>query len=109
MNDDAKRGDLGVLALLASGPMLAGRIGEAEHTVCADCSQHEPTRTLLGTGFVNCRYANAVFHKDDLGKDPPWPGCRGFKLLPGAPGPMKRYAQAVRDRTNAALQKEKKP
>lgn len=112
MSDNPKNGALGntigLLTMLASGPLLGGKLGEAEHTVCADCSRHEPARTL-GPGYVNCTHANLVWRVEELENEPPWAGCRGFKLRDGAPGPLKRYAQAVRARTDAMLKEGRKP
>lgn len=117
---DEKPGELGVvggiLAMLAGAPILAARMGEEQHTVCADCTQHGPARTL-GPGYVNCAYANLVWRVEDLEREPPWAGCRGFKLREGAPGPQKRYTDSMKEKLRkgiipaeqAAFPKEEKP
>lgn len=103
---DAKIGDMGLLAMLASGPILGGKMGEAEHTFCEDCERFDSPGPDPGPGCVRigrCACDDHVYEATG----PLWPGCRGFKLRPGALGPMKRYAKAVRDKTNAALEGEK--
>lgn len=82
-------------AILLGAPIVLSRLREWEHTFCEDCENW--TKTHVADGVVLdglCR--QMAFQTGPRG--PLWSGCRGFKLRGGAPGPAKRYTDALKEK-----------
>jgi len=109
VKDAAKDG----AGLLLSTGLLGAALARASQgidkcVVCEDCSVHTPAFTMKIDGWRNCGFAGIVFHADLAPDRPAWPGCRGFKLRPGAKGPDKRYAEKVTAETEELHEKMKR-
>ena len=113
-------GGIGILAMLAGAPILMSRMGEEQHTVCADCDEWRPDHGGLCASTRANHNTSADGSWGPLATSfdgPLWPGCRGFKLRPGAPGPAKRYTDALKEKLTkriipadqSAFPKEEKP
>jgi hypothetical protein len=99
-----KKDDLGIgmglLTMLAAGPLVSGQIAEAEHTFCEDCANWTGETGYSSDG--ECTSDDMIYFRDTPREDvrfmrngPLWPGCRGFKLREGAKGPRLRAHEAI--------------
>lgn len=105
MTDDAKP-DLPIgavgYAMLLGAPIVLSRLRDWEYTFCEDCENWTGEPGYNSDG--ECKDDESVgwfreINREDvrfMRRGPPWPGCRGFKLRDGAPGPTKRWMEATK-------------
>lgn len=90
-------------SLFAGGAVAMGKLAEWEHTVCSDCAMWAEREPGWGTCGPQNDGPGSNVRVLLASTGPLWPGCRGFVLRDGAPGPAKRAHEAAKKRIADAM------